>query len=120
MIIQNDANAKSRRIALIRQLEKLDKFRAPMALPNQAQHFPAEQLNAGQQRHRAVPFVLMISPHAGVPTRYRWQIRRGIAEGLNARLLLVAPHAHPFRRQARLAPQLDLSVKRATLQSSWL
>ena len=42
MIIQNDANAKSGRIALIRQLEKLDKFRAPVALPNQAQHLPAE------------------------------------------------------------------------------
>jgi hypothetical protein len=110
MIIQNDANAKSRRIMLIRQLEKLDKFRTPVALPNQAQHFPAEQINAGQQRYCAVPLVLMISSHAAVPTRYRRQIRRGIADGLNARLLVIAQYTHDFGRQARLAPQLDVPV----------
>src|SRR5439155_21693276 len=79
MIVQDDANAKSRRIVLVCQLKKLDEFCAPVAISNQPQHLPAEQLNAGQQRYCAVPLVLMIASDPRVPTRYRRQIQIGRA-----------------------------------------
>src|SRR5215469_17022277 len=57
MIVQDHANALSRWIVTVRQLQKLDELRTPVTIPYQSQYLAVEEIDTSQQRHRAVPFV---------------------------------------------------------------
>ena len=68
MIVQHHANASARGIVLVGQAEKFHKFAAAMPVPYQTQHFPAQQIDAGQQRQGTVTLVFVIPSLAPLAT----------------------------------------------------
>ena len=110
MIVQHHANASSGRIVLVGQAQKLHKFRTAMAISNQAQHLPTQQVDTRQQGHRAVAPVFMIPSHRGMTTRHRRQIRGRVADRLNPGFLVITEYPHHLNRQAGGSPYSYLPV----------
>ena len=88
------------RVMCVGQFQECNELRAAMPLAHESEYLPRQKVDAGRQRQRSVPDVLMVAPYGEVTigrkggSWYRRQVRSGILDGLHARLLAVGEHGH--------------------------
>ncbi len=82
------------RVMCVGQFQECNELRAAMPLAHESEYLPRQKVDAGRQRQRSVPDVLMVAPYGEVFSWYRRQVRSGILDGLHARLLAVGEHGH--------------------------
>ena len=81
-----------------------------MTILNAGMDLAGQQIDPGQQAQRAVSLVLMITGERGVRSRLRRQVRRGVADRLNARLLVIGNDGDVLRFGFAFPQDRDLTI----------
>jgi hypothetical protein len=88
VIIQDDPDGASSRVVLVEILEQGDEFAAAVSALNAGCDMTLMQIQCRENRACSKALLLVIPGQAGMFSRYRWQIRSGIGDGLKARLFI--------------------------------
>ena len=81
-----------------------------MALLDTGMHLTGQQIDPGQQAQRAVTFVFMVASEAGMNAGLRRQIGCGVADRLDARLLVIGDDRDVTRTGVGRAQHRDLAI----------
>src|SRR5258708_24659747 len=88
MIVQYDSNGAFRRILRIEVGEQADEFDAAVAVFHARRDVTVLEIQRCQYGTGAQSTVFVIATDGGMLAWHGWQVRRGIADGLYARLLV--------------------------------
>src|SRR5436190_7855089 len=66
MIVEDQLDRRVDRIGGIEELEEFEEFSVAMTIPDQGVNLAADEVDAGQQAHRAVTFIFKLACEGGV------------------------------------------------------
>jgi len=101
VVVEDDFNCGVGRIGGVEEFEKLDELAAPVALFDNGVDVTGQQIDARHQGQGAVAFVLVIAHYGGAGAGKWRTVRRGRADRLDPRFLIVrndgkAPYVTAF------------------------
>src|SRR5665213_57040 len=107
VIVEQEANAGLRRIALVEFAQQGDEIRTGMMVADDLCDPPGVEIETGQQRYRSQAFIFIVPEMSGKLPRRRRAVWCGGSQRLNARLLVVG-NGHHRRLLQRAFQQLGV------------
>src|ERR1700678_3944712 len=86
VVVEDQLDRRVGGISGVEPLEEADELTRPMAILDAGVHLAGEQVDPGEQAERAVALVFMIARDVWTRSRPQRQVRRGVADRLDARL----------------------------------
>src|SRR5271167_997666 len=88
VIVQDDSDGAFRGIPGVEVAQQADELKTAVAILHARRDVAVLEIQRRQYRACAQPLVLMVAADLEMLARYRWQIGRGIADGLYAGLFI--------------------------------
>ncbi len=98
MIVEDQLDCRVGWIGGVEKLEEFDEFAAAVTVLNERVDLAGDEIDAGQQAHRAMALVLVIARQGRMSAGCGRQVRGGRGDCLNAGLLVVGDDCHRIAR----------------------
>jgi len=110
VVVEDQLNRGAGRISGLDLLEETDKLPRSVTLLDAGMHFACQQIDPGQQAQCAMTFVFMVACEGRMNSRLRRQVGGGVADRLDARLLVIGDDCDITCRGIRGAQNRDLAI----------
>lgn len=113
MIVEDHPDFGGRRIGRVEELEERDELAGAVAFLDARVDRAGQEIDAGEQAQRTMAFVLVIAGEGRMDAGLGRKVRRGLADRLDAGLLVIGDDRHGLARLAcggGLLQDLDLLV----------
>jgi hypothetical protein len=101
MIVEDDLDRRITRVGGIELLEEANELARAMAVFNAGMNLPSDQIDTRQRAQRPETLVFMVSRDTRMLARDRWQVRCGVGNRLDARLLVIGDERDVWLRPVR-------------------
>ncbi len=93
VVIQDDADFDLGCIKTVKRFEKINKFGTSVPVLNISMDMAGEEVDGGQKRNGAMPFMFRVARQRWILARNRWKIWGHILNRLDARFFIERKHS---------------------------